>query len=509
MILRWLPDSVFGRLMTALLAVVGVTVLTIAVMIVRERQDLAFRGSGTQDLVQLIAETSKTLAELPPPGRAEEVSRLQQTPPIFGRRVQRVPLSERNAAVMRRWFREFADRLARQLGNDYRVDLRPVLAGIDAANVIRIGGEAPFVRVQRGDEVRVPNPARPGGGDETTERGQGDGSNERSGFERRSRAALALGGTPQIDVVVTLPDSEQVTFRTVIPPAEPPLPKQIFVELGLLTAVLGVVLYLMARTITGPLSDLARAAEAVGRGARHLPLRETGARELRDATRAFNVMQERLHRYLDSRTRVLAAMSHDLRTPLTRLKLRVESLDSEALRERFVADLDEMNDMVNGALSLFRGMNEDEPERPVEVAPLLDELRAEFAEVGESVTLESAASALIVARPHALKRCLANLISNAVKYGERARVVVEDTESELVLHVIDDGPGIPTHELERVFEPFFRLESSRNAATGGTGLGLGIARDIAQAHGGSIVLRNRAPHGLEAILRLPKAPLRG
>jgi signal transduction histidine kinase len=132
----------------------------------------------------------------------------------------------------------------------------------------------------------------------------------------------------------------------------------------------------------------------------------------------------------------------------------------------------------------------------------------EFAEMGGSVSVECPASARIVARPHALKRCLANLVSNAIKYGERAYVVVEEAQSELVLRVLDDGPGIPAHALERVFEPFFRLESSRNSATGGTGLGLGIVRDIAQAHGGSIVLRNRAPRGLEAVLRLPKGAVR-
>jgi signal transduction histidine kinase len=501
MTLRLLPDSLFGRLMTALLAVIGVTVLTIVVLIIRERQDLAFRGSSTQDLVQLIAETSKALGEMPPPGRAEELARLQRESLTFGRRVERVPSPEQNPAALRRWFRETSDRLGRQLGNTYRVDVRPMVPGREAANVIRIGAEAQVPRMLQQDEVR---PSDRGGppGENPPGAGPGDRPDARFGFERGVRP-IGLGW-PLIEVLVTLPDTEQVTFRAALPPAEPPLPRQIFLQLGVLTAVLGIVLYLMTRTITGPLSDLARAAEAVGRGARHLPLPESGAREIRDATRAFNVMQERLHRYLDSRTHVLAAMSHDLRTPLTRLKLRVELLDNEALRERFVADLDEMSHMVNGALNLFRAMNHDEPERPVEVAPLLDELRAEFAEIGGTAVINCPADLVIMARPHALKRCLANLISNAIKYGERAQVVVEEMGTDVVLRVLDDGPGIPSDALERVFEPFFRLESSRNVETGGTGLGLSIVRDIAQAHGGSIVLRNRVPHGLEAVLRLPK-----
>ena len=289
-----------------------------------------------------------------------------------------------------------------------------------------------------------------------------------------------------------------------MPRAAPPLPRRIFVELGLLTLALAAVLFVMARATTRPLTELARAAEAVGRGERSAPLRETGARELREATHAFNAMQERLHRYLDSRTRVLAAMSHDLRTPLTRLKLRAEALDDDALRERFNADLDEMQNMVAGALNLFRGMNHDEPLKPVAVDELVAELQRELAEVGTAIAVSGAKPAPLFARPLALKRCLTNLLSNAAKYGANPSVVLEDGASELVVRILDEGPGVPAEMLEQVFEPFFRLESSRNIDTGGVGLGLSIARDIAQAHGGSLTLRNRTPHGLEAILRLPR-----
>jgi signal transduction histidine kinase len=280
------------------------------------------------------------------------------------------------------------------------------------------------------------------------------------------------------------------------------LPTRIFVELALLTVALGMVLYFMARTITRPLTELAEAADAVGRGERRPPLQEAGARELREATHAFNVMQERLNRYLDSRTQVLAAMSHDLRTPLTRLKLRVESIDDPVQRERFGADLDEMIGMVTNALNLFKGVD-DEPLQPTDVGAMLDELRREFTELGASVAIDGEPHEAIVAKTQALKRCITNLVSNAVKYGGGATIVVED-DGELVLRVLDEGPGIPEASLEQVFEPFFRLESSRNSATGGTGLGLGIARDIAQAHGGSLTLRNREPRGLEAVLRLPR-----
>jgi signal transduction histidine kinase len=260
----------------------------------------------------------------------------------------------------------------------------------------------------------------------------------------------------------------------------------------------------MTRTITRPLRELARAAEAVGRGERTAPLQATGARELREATGAFNAMQERLHRYLDSRTRVLAAMSHDLRTPLTRLRLRVESIGDAALRERFTADFDEMAAMVTGALNLFRGLNDDEPARAIDVGVLLADVRAEFAELGVDVAVQGAASTPFVGKLQALKRCITNLVSNAVKYGGGATIVVEDGAA-LVLRVRDEGPGIPEDRLEQVFEPFYRLESSRNSDTGGTGLGLSIARDVAQAHGGTVTLANRTPRGLEAVVTLPRS----
>ena len=202
------------------------------------------------------------------------------------------------------------------------------------------------------------------------------------------------------------------------------MPLPLLLELGFVALVLGAVLYVMARTITRPLAELAIAAEGVGRGAR-VPLRETGARELREATRAFNTMQERLHRYLDSRTRVLSAMSHDLRTPLTRLKLRTESLDDAALRERFNADLDEMQRMVTGALNLFRGMNHDEPLQTVDVGAVVAELQREHAELGTRVEVTGTA-APVFARPTALKRCLGNLLSNAAKYGTNPAVALED-----------------------------------------------------------------------------------
>jgi signal transduction histidine kinase len=305
------------------------------------------------------------------------------------------------------------------------------------------------------------------------------------------------------DVAVRFPDGGSELFRITRMPGGAPLPRNLRLNLTLLLVVLVAALYVSARSITRPLSALARAADSIGRDAPAEKLPEVGARELRDAARAFNTMQDRLRRYLDSRTRVLAAMSHDLKTPLTRLRLQAETLGDAALQARIVKELSEMELMVREALSLFRGLDDGEPAVPVDVNELLAGVAQAFAEMGAAVSVSGRASAPFTGKAHALKRCLTNLISNAVNFGTRAEVLVEDG-GELVIRIRDEGPGIPAAELEQVFEPFYRLERSRNRDSGGTGLGLTIARDIAQLHGGTLILANLPQGGLEAALRLPR-----
>ena len=318
-------------------------------------------------------------------------------------------------------------------------------------------------------------------------------------FEPREATALRL-----YDITVGFPDGDSAVFRIGHLPRGAPLSRNLFFNLALLVVLLVIALYVTARSITRPLSKLVSAAESLGRNVRQPKLAEKGARELQDAARAFNTMQDRLQRYLDSRTRVLAAMSHDLKTPLTRLRLQVETtLDDPAIQARFGKELDEMESMVRGALALFRGLDDDETLAPIDINALVATLRSEFTEMGADVTVEGEAARPIMGKPQALRRCLTNLVANAVKFGTRAKIIVEDGDA-LVIRVRDEGPGIPPEELERVFEPFYRVESSRNRDTGGTGLGLSIARDVAQAHGGSLVARNLPVKGLEALLVLPR-----
>jgi len=329
-----------------------------------------------------------------------------------------------------------------------------------------------------------------------------------------SRRAIAIsgplfsenrdGGTELYDTTVKFPDGYTALFRVTRLARGAPLPRGLFMNLALLLIIMSIALYVTARSITRPLSDLVSAADSVGRNLRQPKIAERGARELRQAARAFNTMQDRLQRYLDSRSRVLAAMSHDLKTPLTRLRLQVEMLEDSAAQTRIGKQLDEMESMVHGALALFRGLDDNEAFTPMDVNEILVTLQSEFAELNARVSIEGRATRPLLCKPQALRRCLTNLIANAVKFGSQATVRVEDGPA-LVIRIRDDGPGIPEAELERVFEPFYRVESSRNRDTGGSGLGLSIARDVVQAHGGSLVLRNLPVRGLEATMTLPRA----
>jgi signal transduction histidine kinase len=271
----------------------------------------------------------------------------------------------------------------------------------------------------------------------------------------------------------------------------------------LLAAVIGVSL-IAVRWATRPLKTLADAADELGKNINRPPLAETGPTEVARAARAFNTMQSRLAEYLRERTQVLAAMSHDLKTPITRLRLRAELLDDAQLRVKFGNDLQEMEAMVASALDFLRGMDNGEPEQPVDVNALLESLQADLRETGGVVTIEGQAAGPYAGRPQALKRCLANLLENAIKYGTSAQVLVEDQADRLQISILDQGPGLPPDQMIKVFEPFYRVEGSRNRDTGGTGLGLAIAKNVAELHGGGITLHNRTEGGLAAVLTLPR-----
>ena len=305
-------------------------------------------------------------------------------------------------------------------------------------------------------------------------------------------------------VATRLRDGTRVSLSA-IPSGEAfPLPPRILFNLLILLAAVIFLSLLAVRLATRPLNALANAAEKLGNDINSPPLIETGPTEVRLAAHAFNTMQSRLANYIQERTRILAAMSHDLKTPITRLRLRSELLEDDDLRSRFTKDLEEMEYMVATTLDFMRGEVNPEPLLPVDIMALLESLQTDALEMGQEVRLEGHATQPYSCKPVALKRCLSNLIGNAVKYGKSATLIVHDQTRQLQIRVHDQGSGIPETELERIFEPFYRLENSRSRDTGGTGLGLGIARNIAQMHGGELLLRNHPCGGLEAILTLPR-----
>jgi signal transduction histidine kinase len=244
----------------------------------------------------------------------------------------------------------------------------------------------------------------------------------------------------------------------------------------------------------------------LGKNINRPPLPEKGPEEVRKAAQAFNTMQARLIGHIREQTALLAAMSHDLKTPVTRLRLRSELLGDPQLKAKFTKDLDEMESMVGATLDFLRGLENREPVKPVDVMALLESLQADMRETGGAVEIEGTTAKPYPGGPQALKRCLGNLVENAVKYGQSARIRVDDNDARLEIRIQDKGPGLPPAELEKVFEPYYRVEGSRSRETGGTGLGLTIARGIAEAHGGQLSLRNREGGGLEATLALPRPP---
>ncbi|RUR33468.1 HAMP domain-containing protein [Vreelandella andesensis] len=255
--------------------------------------------------------------------------------------------------------------------------------------------------------------------------------------------------------------------------------------------------------VTRPLARLSRAARQLGNDLDSPPLNESGPKEVAATAAAFNRMQRRIREQIDERERLFSAISHDLKTPITRLRLRAEMLDDPAQRERFCASLDELSELVKGALASVKGLDLHEDPQPTDISALLLEIAEELRLHGGEVSLDGSVSPLTV-KPLALKRCLANLLENAVFYGQKATVTVAEQADVVTLRIHDNGPGMPDAQLSRVFSPFVRLEASRSRYTGGSGLGLGIARHIARAHGGDIVLSNHPTGGLVATLTLPR-----
>jgi signal transduction histidine kinase len=302
-----------------------------------------------------------------------------------------------------------------------------------------------------------------------------------------------------------LPDGAVLTFRHTVPQPNMDWP----LRLGGLLLVLVVSVALLAgwavRRLTRPLASLADAASGLARNLERAPLPEGGPLEVARAAKAFNSMQRDLKRYVETRAQALAAVSHDLRLPITRLRLRMEKLDDSELKANMEHDLIEMDEMIGGTLAFLRAGSVQEKTVRLDLNAFLESVNEDMLAVGAHIRLHGQAREPILARPQALRRCLVNLLENARRYGsQQIDMTVTETNDLLTIRVEDRGTGMPSSEMDRVFEPYVRLESSRARHTGGSGLGLAIARAIARAHGGDLVLAPRDGGGLSAILSLPR-----
>ena len=464
---RWLPQSLFARLMWVLAGGLMLAQLLSAAINAAEREQVLARHFGMQP-AQRVADVVTLLDSLPPAERERVVAVFGVPPLVLSLHdapviVAGTPTEGRGAL--------FAARLQAALGEGRatRVETRP--------------GFAPGPGMNNGprrhpDTMGAERPRRMGGG---------------------PGAAMAVLRTE-----VQLQDGRWARFDAELPPAPDALPWRLVLTLAVLLLTMLGLSWLAVRWIVRPLHVLAQAAQALGEDIARPPLPEVGPREVRQAAAAFNTMQQRLARFIDERTRMLGALSHDLKTPLTRMRLRTELLDDDEARSRFESDLQEMETMVAQTLDFMRGLGGFEARAPVDIDALLASLQSDHEAMGRSVSVEGRAGAPFVGVPSLLRRAMGNLIDNAVLYGGAATVRIEDGPERLRLHVLDRGPGIPESELERVFEPWHRLEGSRSRATGGTGLGLGITRSIARLHGGEVRLSRREGGGLDALLELPR-----
>ena len=305
-------------------------------------------------------------------------------------------------------------------------------------------------------------------------------------------------------VAVRLENGHWLNAVSVARPPEPFWQGSMLLSVGFTALILSGLMILMVRHITRPLAQLAIAADRFGRGEAVPPLAEQGPVDIQETIQAFNRMRTRLERFVQDRTHMLAAISHDLRTPITALRVRAELIDEAETRGKILATLDEMQRMTEATLAFVRAEAAQEDTRLLDLDALVESVCDDLSDTGQDVTFSGPGKMPYRCRSVSLKRALSNLVENAVTYGQQARVTLTEERDALHITIDDDGPGIAAPDMERVFEPFVRLETSRSRDTGGVGLGLAIARSIVRWHGGDITLENRQEGGLRVLVRLPR-----
>ncbi len=475
---RLLPASLLGQTLGIVLLGLAVSQLLAAWIYDRDRED-AVRAVGGLAAAQRVANLVHVFDESPPESRPRLAQLLSE--PSFRVAITAAPPRPVAAAEQPPAAAAIAEFLSGQFDHGAR---RQVV--VDVSGFVR-----PSFPASEAPPFRHPEPGR---------------------MARMMGMAGGTGlmgrATPpwrQLSVALRLDDGQWLTVVAGLPDRVPAVSWWFVLSLAVMAATVFAASAWAVGRVIAPLRVLAEAATRFGRDIEAEPLREAGPAEIRHASKAFNEMQRRLRRLVDNRTTLLAAVSHDLRTPLTLLRLRTDGVEGGENRDRMLATIDDMDAMIGATLAFARDADKSEPLRPTDLSALLASIVDDLADAGLPVTMAPPAEPVVYdCQPAGMKRLLTNLIDNAVKFGMAARAAMAQDKTEVTITIEDDGPGIPDSELARVFEPFYRIEGSRSRDTGGAGLGLAIAQSIAQSHGGRIVLANRPGGGLRASLVLPR-----
>jgi signal transduction histidine kinase len=314
----------------------------------------------------------------------------------------------------------------------------------------------------------------------------------------------ATAAEPSLHVALQLSDGQWLRFAGALPTASPEWPGTAGAYVIIMAIGFGAVAIWLVRRVTAPLSIFASAADRLGKNMRAEPLPESGPKEVVQAARAFNGMQKRLQRLVEHRTRMLAAISHDLRTPVSLMRLRSELVSEPEQRAKLLQSVDDMEAMISSTLEFSRETSRDEATRQIDLSALVESICDDLTDTGMRCSFETPGPRVLSARPTAMKRALTNVIENAVKYGHSAHVRLNDNGRSQIITVDDEGPGVAPDELENIFQPFYRIDQSRSRDNGGTGLGLSIAQSIIHQHGGTIDAENLSQRGLRVTVTLPK-----
>lgn len=486
-----LPKSLFGQ--TLLLLLAGLIVShAIGSFIYSLDRESAVRAVGGLATAQRIANVSRLVEDMPADWRERLVTGLSDRSLTVALSTT-PPLTTSDAGPVADVIRDY---LIRQLRLP---PAREPMVAVDNAE------GPPFGR--RYGRPPHAEPGRGFGGDFGT--GRGRMMREHDGDERygrgRDRERRPMMRALDLEVAVPLADGQWLFFATNLPSSNAGFSYQYLISMLVMALFIVAISVWAVRRMTAPLATVAQAADRFGRDVNAPPMPESGTSEMKQTASAFNAMQTKLRALIENRTRMLAALSHDLRTPLTLLRLRAENVDNAEERDKMLATIADMDAMIGATLNYAREQAADEPRRTTDVTALVQSVTDDMADAGLDVTMTQSPPVSIDCQPAALKRALTNLIENAVKYGQRARVSLSDLPQAVEIAVEDDGPGIPDDQLTKVFEPFYRVETSRNRDTGGVGLGLAIARTVVEARGGTLVLANRTPQGLRALITLPRA----